>query len=263
MGTRVSGVLLHPTALPGRHGVGDLGEAARRWLDWLAEAGQGLWQVLPLGPAGLAGSPYDGPSSYAGDPLLIALDELADEGLLDPAALDPEPSFPASAVELASVRRWKGEQLRRAWQAPRDRGPGDRLAGEIDAWAAAPDFANAAHRLRNVDALHQQLAAWTAEFDDRELAARLQSHGVAAAPVLNVGDLLHDPHYRTRGTFIEVRHPLGFQETIYGAYVKTSRTEARVEPGPAMGRDNEYVFKELLGIPEERYRQLVEDQIIY
>ena len=141
MGTRVSGVLLHPTALPGRHGVGDLGETARRWLDWLAEAGQGLWQVLPLGPTGMAGSPYDGPSSYAGDPLLLALDELADEGLLDRAALDPEPPFPTSAVELASVRRWKGERVRRAWRNLRDRGPGAGLAGEIDAWAAAPEQA--------------------------------------------------------------------------------------------------------------------------
>jgi benzylsuccinate CoA-transferase BbsF subunit len=131
------------------------------------------------------------------------------------------------------------------------------------AWARAPEFASAADRVRNVDELHQQLAAWTADLDDRELASRLQSHGVAAAPVLNVGDLLHDPHYRARGTFIEVRHPLGFQETIYGAYVKTSRTEARVEPGPAMGRDNEFVFRELLGLPEDHYRQLVEDQVIY
>jgi benzylsuccinate CoA-transferase BbsF subunit len=86
---------------------------------------------------------------------------------------------------------------------------------------------------------------------------------VAAAPVLNVADLLHDPHYRARGTFIEVRHPLGFDETIYGAYVKTSRTEAKVRTGPIIGQDNEHVFRELLGMPEARYRQLVEEQVIY
>jgi benzylsuccinate CoA-transferase BbsF subunit len=130
-------------------------------------------------------------------------------------------------------------------------------------WARAPEFAGAAERVRHIDALHERLAAWTAGFDDRELAERLQRHGVAAAPVLNVADLLHDPHYRARGTFIEVRHPLGFDETIYGAYVKTSRSEARVETGPVIGRDNEHVFKELLGIPEERYRRLVEEQVIY
>ncbi len=86
---------------------------------------------------------------------------------------------------------------------------------------------------------------------------------MAAAPVLNVADLLNDPHYRARGTFIEVRHPLGFRETIYGSYVKTSRTEADVRPGPAIGQDNEHVFRELLGLSQERYRQLVEDEVIY
>ena len=130
-------------------------------------------------------------------------------------------------------------------------------------WAKSSAFASHADRTRHLGDLHAKLADWTAGFDDRELAERLQRHGVAAAPVLNVADLLHDPHYRARGTFIEVRHPLGFNETIYGAYVKTSRTQARVEPGPIIGRDNDYVFKELLSLPEERYRQLIDEQVIY
>jgi benzylsuccinate CoA-transferase BbsF subunit len=130
-------------------------------------------------------------------------------------------------------------------------------------WAQAPDFADAARRIENIDALHERLAAWTSGLDDYELAQLLQRHGVAAAPVLNVADLLQDPHYRARGTFIEVQHPLGFQETIYGAYVKTSRTEARVQPGPSIGQDNDFVFKELLGLPEQRYRRLIEEQVIY
>ncbi len=131
------------------------------------------------------------------------------------------------------------------------------------AWAAAPELATPAGRVRNADALHERVAAWTCDQDDRELAALLQRHGVAAAPVLNVADLLDDPHYRARGTFVEVVHPLGFRETIYGAYVKTSRTEPRIEPGPRMGRDNDHVFRELLGLSEERYRQLVAEQVIY
>jgi benzylsuccinate CoA-transferase BbsF subunit len=130
-------------------------------------------------------------------------------------------------------------------------------------WAHASEFAGLDERVRNIHALHERLADWTAGFDDHELAERLQRHGVAAAPVLNVADLLHDPHYRARGTFIEVRHPLGFDETIYGAYVKTSRSEAQVRTGPIIGQDNEHVFKELLGMPEARYRQLVEEQVIY
>lgn len=131
------------------------------------------------------------------------------------------------------------------------------------AWAQAPEFAAAAGRRAHIDALHEHVAAWTRAFDDYALAQRLQDRGVAAAPVLNVADLLRDPHYRARGTFVEVRHPLGFPETIYGAYVKTSRTEADVHPGPVIGQDNEHVFKHILGVSEERYRQLIDAQVIY
>ncbi len=130
-------------------------------------------------------------------------------------------------------------------------------------WAGDPRFAGTAERAANVVDLHEKLAAWTELHDDRALAAQLQAAGVAAAPVFNVADLLNDPHYQARGTYIEVTHPLGFKETIYGAYVKTSRTEAAVEPGPVMGRDNEHVFKEILGIPADRYDELIADEIIY
>ena len=130
-------------------------------------------------------------------------------------------------------------------------------------WAQAVEFARHAQRVHNIDKLHEKLAVWTSGFDDYELARLLQRHGVAAAPVLNVADLLHDPHYRARGTFIEVRHPLGFRETIYGAYVKTSRTQVSVKPGPRIGQDNDFVFKRLLGLSEERYNQLIQEQVIY
>lgn len=130
-------------------------------------------------------------------------------------------------------------------------------------WATADALATSAGRIEAIDEIHERLSAWTREHDDRELAQRLQSHGVAAAPVLNVADLLADPHYRARDTFIEVRHPLGFDETIYGAYVKTSRTEADVRPGPSIGQDNEHVFRQLLGIDTEHYETLVEEKIIY
>jgi len=136
-------------------------------------------------------------------------------------------------------------------------------ATEDAEWAASQSWATNADRLAGIDTLHEELAAWTAAFDDYELAELLQSHGVAAAPVLNVADLLEDPHYRARETFIEVRHPLGFDETIYGAYVKTSRSEARVEPGPVLGRDNDHVFLDLMGLPPQRYEDLVTREIIY
>lgn len=130
-------------------------------------------------------------------------------------------------------------------------------------WSRNTEFADHAARVRHIGALHERIGEWTRQHDDRDLAARLQRHGVAAAPVLNVADLLHDPHYRARGTFIEVIHPLGFKETIYGAYVKTSRTEAQVRTGPMIGQDNDYVFTRLLGIDENRYRALIEAEVIY
>jgi crotonobetainyl-CoA:carnitine CoA-transferase CaiB-like acyl-CoA transferase len=128
-------------------------------------------------------------------------------------------------------------------------------------WTGA--FADAGRRLGNIDGLHERLSQWTKGFDDYELAKQLQQHGVAAAPVLNVADLLNDPHYKARRTFIEVTHPLGFKETIYGAYVKTTGAQPRVTPGPVMGRDNDHVFVELMRIPAARYRSLIENQIIF
>ena len=106
-------------------------------------------------------------------------------------------------------------------------------------------------------------ARFTSDFDDYELAERLQGFGVAAAPVLNVADLLSNPHYQARKTFIEIEHPLGFTETVYGNYVKTTRAEPAYAPGPAMGQDNEHVYRDLLGLSETRYRELVEGKIIY
>ena len=85
---------------------------------------------------------------------------------------------------------------------------------------------------------------------------------MAATPVLSVADLLHDPHWRARGTFVDVAHPLGFKETIYGAYVKTSRSQVDVRPGPCIGQDNERVFRGLLGLDEADYRRLVDEKVI-
>jgi benzylsuccinate CoA-transferase BbsF subunit len=169
------------------------------------------------------------------------------------AAAAPHGVFPCSgddrwiSIAVAKQREWLGLCT---------------AMGDPD-WAHAPRFADLQSRVENIDELHARVAGWTADFDDRELAELLQRSGVAAAPVLSVADLLHDPHYRARETFIEVQHPLGFRETIYGAYVKTSRTRAAVNPGPSIGRDNDYVFRELLEIPEERYRQLVDAEVIY
>ena len=84
---RASGILLHPTSLPSRGGIGDLGPAAYDFVEFLAAARQGLWQVLPLGPPGKGNSPYSATSAFAGNPLLVSLERLADRGWIEPERL--------------------------------------------------------------------------------------------------------------------------------------------------------------------------------
>jgi 4-alpha-glucanotransferase len=84
---RSAGILLHPTSLPSRGGIGDFGPAAYQFVDSLALARQGLWQVLPLGPLGYGNSPYSSTSAFAGNPLLISLERLASRGWIDAAKL--------------------------------------------------------------------------------------------------------------------------------------------------------------------------------
>ncbi len=88
---RASGILLHPSSLPSRGGIGDFGPAAYAFADFLASARQGLWQVLPLGPLGFGNSPYSSTSAFAGNPLLISLERLADRGWIDRAPVDAIP----------------------------------------------------------------------------------------------------------------------------------------------------------------------------
>jgi 4-alpha-glucanotransferase len=85
---RAAGILLHPTSLPSRGGIGDFGPASYRFLDFLASARQGLWQVLPLGPLGYGNSPYSSTSAFAGNPLLISLERLAERGWIEGAKVD-------------------------------------------------------------------------------------------------------------------------------------------------------------------------------
>ena len=100
---RSSGILLHPTSLPGRYGIGDLGDWAYRFVDWLASAKQTVWQVLPLGPTGYGDSPYQTHSAFAGSAVLISLDELVEEGWLTATDLADAPRFPDAYVDFGSV----------------------------------------------------------------------------------------------------------------------------------------------------------------
>src|SRR5512140_1045553 len=111
--TRSSGVLLHPTSLPGPQGCGDFGAAAYHFVDWLATAGQSIWQVLPLNPVGPGNSPYQSVSTFAGSPLLVDLGELAQRGWLGSV---PDADFERSRTDYARVTPARMALLREAWE---------------------------------------------------------------------------------------------------------------------------------------------------
>ncbi len=115
--TRSSGVLLHPTSFPGRYGVGDLGTEAFKFVDWLAQAGQRWWQVMPLGPTGYGDSPYQAFSAFAGNPYLISFDQLLQDSLFTAEDLAEIPDFPADMVDYGWIYFWKYPMLERAYTA--------------------------------------------------------------------------------------------------------------------------------------------------
>lgn len=111
---RSSGILLHPSSLPGSYGIGDIGPQAHRWIDFLAEAGFTLWQVLPLGPTGYGDSPYQCFSAFAGNPYLVSPEALLADGLLEPQDLAGRPVFASGKVDYGAVIPWKISVLDRA-----------------------------------------------------------------------------------------------------------------------------------------------------
>jgi 4-alpha-glucanotransferase len=141
---RSSGILLHITSLPSPFGIGDLGESAYQFAEFLAASGHKIWQVLPLNPTGFGDSPYQCFSAFAGNPLLIDLWALRDRGLLSPSDLSPVPRFPQERVEYASVIEYKQRLLHTA---------------------AKNFFADAAHPQRaDFENFRRENAAWLADF---------------------------------------------------------------------------------------------------
>ena len=115
--TRRSGILLHVTSLPSPFGIGDLGPGARRFADFLSEAGQTIWQVLPLNPSSAAcgNSPYCSYSAFAGNPLLISPERLVEEDCLVKIDTMDRPQFPADRVDFELVAAYKRRLLKRAF----------------------------------------------------------------------------------------------------------------------------------------------------
>jgi 4-alpha-glucanotransferase len=138
-GPRGSGILLHPTSLPGPYGIGDLGPAAYAWVDTLVRAGQKWWQILPLGPTGYGDSPYQCFSAFAGNPYLVSPDTLVQDGLIaasDLAGL----TFPEDRVDFGPVIKFKISLLEAAWEhfkhgaAAQFKGPYEAFCSEAADW---------------------------------------------------------------------------------------------------------------------------------
>ncbi|HEX9018120.1 MAG TPA: 4-alpha-glucanotransferase [Anaerolineaceae bacterium] len=123
--TRSSGIILHPTSLPGPDGIGDLGPEAYRWVNFLKRTGCGLWQVLPLSPTGYGDSPYQSFSAFAGNPYLISPTLLLDDDLLTAADLVDRPNLPAEQVDYGPVIQWKLKVLDRAFEHFKSEAPAE------------------------------------------------------------------------------------------------------------------------------------------
>ena len=146
---RSSGILLHPTSLPGKFGIGDLGREAYAFIDFLVASGQRLWQVLPLGPTGYGDSPYQCFSAFAGNTLLISPQQLVDDGLLSEDDIARLPAFPSEQVDFERVIKLKGDLLARAYERYKE----------------TTGAADAATELRTeFEAFCQQAASWLDDY---------------------------------------------------------------------------------------------------
>lgn len=113
---RASGILLHPTSLPNEYGIGDLGQTAYDFVDFLTKSKQTYWQILPLGPTGYGDSPYQCFSAFAGNTNLISPETLLEEDLLTKKELKERPDFPAGKVDYGKVIEWKNDLLKKAYE---------------------------------------------------------------------------------------------------------------------------------------------------
>ena len=180
--TREAGILLHPTSLPSRFGIGDLGPGSDAFLDWAGSAGLRIWQILPLVPAGAHDSPYAGLSAFAGNPLLVSPEWLLEEGLLPATALGDAPSFPEDRVDFAAVRAFKERVLRAAFVHARSVGAS--VTAAVARFEASPSQASwlpdwalfAALRTAHGDAAWTEWAPALAAREEGALEAARKEH---------------------------------------------------------------------------------------
>lgn len=183
---RRSGVILHPTSLPGPYGIGDLGDEAYRFVDFLAAAGQTYWQVLPLSPTGYADSPYQGTSAFAGNPMLISPDRLLAAGHVTPDDLVDRPAFSDERVDFGAVIVWKSALLDRAFrrfraQTAADRAPFERFCEEQAGWLDDVAFFMALKQAHSMRAWTEWSPALAARDPDALALARAELAGTIEA----------------------------------------------------------------------------------
>lgn len=151
---RSAGILLPIFSLPGRYGAGTLGAEAREFVDFLRDAGQRWWQILPIGPTGAGNSPYTSESTFAGNPLLIDLEPLAAEGLLDRSDLEAAEIPPSARIDYGALYRIREPLLRKAFRRAAGDGEGPvRAFAEKNPWLAEYVLYRAAK-------IHFKNAAW-------------------------------------------------------------------------------------------------------
>jgi 4-alpha-glucanotransferase len=168
--TRSAGILLHPTSLPSRHGIGDLGAGARAFVEWLAHAGCTRWQILPLVPPGAGYSPYASQSALAGNPLLIDLEPLVAQGLLGHDEVNPPHDFNLDRIEWGAVVAFKQSRVELACERLRGRPEGRAL---IEDFRAREPWADDDALFVAIKGEEQQRGfwEWPAGLRDREPAA--------------------------------------------------------------------------------------------
>jgi len=172
-GRRESGILLHITSLPSRRSVGDLGEAAYRFVDFLARTGQQIWQVLPLGPTGYGNSPYQCYSAFGGNPLLISLESLAQEGLLEERDLACVPPADPHQAEFEAEWQSHSRALQKAFAAFEGVSFGDLRTEAAAFYALHTSWLNDYALFRALKTYHEERPwhQWEADIRSRDLQA--------------------------------------------------------------------------------------------
>lgn len=137
-----TGILLHPTALPGPYGIGDLGDSAYKFIDFLVRSGLNTWQVLPLGHTGFGDSPYQPFSAFAGQPLIISIDYLRTRDLLVEKDFDDMPVWNPEQVSYGELIEFKTGLLKKAYERFTDESISDGLSSDTELMSEYNDFIN-------------------------------------------------------------------------------------------------------------------------